>query len=122
MGQNTPVFDVEHLGATMGGDKALMQHFIMRFLDNARLYIEEIQTCVDGAGTPDGDPYGGTWSGGVHRLKGAARMVGAMRLAAACAQAELIEDDSNTRIDAVRSISGEYDALRTAVGTWLKGL
>jgi len=115
MGQIVPILDVDHLGAAMGGDQALMKHFIHRFLENALRYVKELQSRVEDGGELDDS----VWSGDVHRLKGAARTVGAMRLAAICAEAENMEVDSKACADVVRSLRREYDAVSAAVHAWL---
>jgi len=117
MGQNqiVPILDVDHLGAAMGGDEALMKHFILRFLENAGRYVDELQARVESSSGIEGK----VWSGDVHRLKGAARTVGAMRLAAVCVEAENMEVESKACADAVQCLSEEYDAIRAAVHAWL---
>lgn len=117
MGQSVPILDIDHLGAAIGGDKALMKHFILRFLENARRYVDELQSRAERGGDVDS----GGWSGDVHRLKGAARTVGAMRLAEVCVKAEAMEEDSAACSDVVRTLRLEYDAVSAAVHAWLNG-
>ena len=77
-----------------GGDRDLAREVIGIFLDNARDYLGALDGAADLA----------AWQGAAHKLKGAARGLGAWRLEELCRQAEAVGD-----------LEGERHALSTAI-------
>ncbi|SDD57825.1 Hpt domain-containing protein [Kordiimonas lacus] len=73
------VLDREHLKGYTGGDAYLARDVLKIFLDNAPLYLDALSSA-------EGDG----WRSSAHKLKGAARGIGAWRLARAAERAEML--------------------------------
>lgn len=73
----TIVLDADHLAAFTGGDEELRQSVLSVFRDNAPTYLTDLA---------ETDP--GNWKQVAHKLKGAARSIGAWQLACAAERAE----------------------------------
>lgn len=73
----TVVLDRAHLAGFTGGDPSFEKQVLGIFVDNAPGYLEILKAC-------DGD----NWKSSAHKLKGAARSIGAWRLARAAERAE----------------------------------
>ncbi len=79
------VFDRDHLKAFTSGDPFFEKQVLDIFVQNAPGYLVELsQASVD------------DWSALAHKLKGAARGIGAWRLARASERAELMENSMLT--------------------------
>ena len=80
------ILDEVHLGEFTGGDTALQAHVMQIFLDHAPGYLEIL--C---------EKDNENWRVDAHKLKGAARSIGAWRLAVSAERAEALgnpaEDD-----------------------------
>ncbi len=80
------VLDREHLKGYTGGDSYLARDVLNIFLENAPLYLDTLSAAA-----------GDGWRSSAHKLKGAARGIGAWRLARAAERAEMLgepgEDD-----------------------------
>lgn len=76
-GMAEPV-DREHLAGYTGGDKALEAELVAFFAENAVLYIKDL------AAAPDAE----AWRAAAHKLKGAARSIGAFLLGNEAEKAE----------------------------------
>lgn len=70
--------DREHLAGYSGGDAALEAELVAFFADNALLYIEELAVAGDAP----------AWRAAAHKLKGAARSIGALALGSEAEKAE----------------------------------
>ncbi len=77
VGSAAPVLDTSRLTAFSGGDQALAAEFMGLFLKNARAYIQDIERKADKPALL------------LHKLRGAAMTVGAMRLAGVCSGDEV---------------------------------
>lgn len=75
----TIVLDVSHLEEFTGGDRDLQAHVLAIFMDNAPSYLETL--C-----RPDNE----NWRADAHKLKGAARSIGAWWLAIEAERAEAL--------------------------------
>ncbi len=73
----TIVLDVSHLEEFTGGDRDLRAHVLTIFMDNAPSYLQIL--CR---------PGNENWRADAHKLKGAARSIGAWRLAVEAERAE----------------------------------
>lgn len=73
------VLDPHHLQEFTGGDAALQAHIMQIFLDNAPNYLRVLCS----AGNEN-------WRADAHKLKGAARSIGAWRLAVSAERAEAL--------------------------------
>lgn len=73
----TVIFDRAHLKAFTSGDPFFEKQVIDIFIGNAPLYLDELFSAPHEA-----------WAGLAHKLKGAARGIGAWRLARASERAE----------------------------------
>jgi len=82
----TVILDRHHLAGFTGGDTEFEKQVLGIFVDNAPGYLQHLRTC---------DP--GDWKSSAHKLKGAARSIGAWHLARAAERVEhmraLGEDD-----------------------------
>lgn len=70
--------DRAHLAGYSGGDEALEAELVAFFAENAVLYIEELAVACDGE----------AWRMAAHKLKGAARSIGALELGQEAENAE----------------------------------
>ena len=75
--------DREHLAGYSGGDEALEAELVAFFAENAVLYIEELAVSLDAE----------AWHAAAHKLKGAARTIGALDLGMEAEKAEKSCDD-----------------------------
>ena len=75
----TIVLDNEHLEEFTGGDRDLQAHVMTIFMSHAPSYLETL--CR---------PGNENWRADAHKLKGAARSIGAWRLAVAAERAEAL--------------------------------
>lgn len=73
----TVLLDDDHLSAFTGGDSSFQKQVLKVFLDNAPSYLEIL--C---------EPGNENWRTDAHKLKGAARSIGAWRLAREAERAE----------------------------------
>ncbi len=73
----TVLLDEKHLREFTGGDTGFQRQVLGIFLENAPLYLETL--CRDG---------NDNWRSDAHKLKGAARSIGAWRLAREAERAE----------------------------------
>ncbi len=73
----TVVLDDSHLNEFTGGDRDLQKQVLAIFLEHAPKYLETL--CASG---------NDTWRSDAHKLKGAARSIGAWRLACEAERAE----------------------------------
>lgn len=96
---DAPVLDRDHLARYTGGDSGLEAE-LFTLLD------AQIDACVSALAAARGVE---SWVQAAHTLKGAARGVGAMRLGAACAQAEESPMDEDA-LDVVRGAAEEARA------------
>ncbi len=99
----TIVLDEDHLNGYTGGDTYLARDVLVIFADNAPIYLEELKSC-------DSD----SWRAAAHKLKGAARGIGAWRLARAAERAEFLghpPSDSPKRDRAIDSLKSRLDEL-----------
>lgn len=74
----TSILDHNHLKDYTGGDRALIGLVLTTFLDNAPVYLDDLRRAMDS----------NSFRTRAHRLKGAARAIGAHALAAAALRAE----------------------------------
>lgn len=74
----TDPIDREHLAGYSGGDAALEAELVEFFAENAVLYIEELAAAGDAQ----------AWRMAAHKLKGAARSIGALDLGNEAEKAE----------------------------------
>jgi HPt (histidine-containing phosphotransfer) domain-containing protein len=75
------ILDMDHLQEYTGGDKEITAKALSIFCDNAPGYLELLKQA-------DGE----TWKSRAHKLKGAARSLGAWRVAKQGERAEFLED------------------------------
>lgn len=75
--RETP-FDRDHFTSYTGGDEVLANEVLDLFFENAPLYLADLRRAQGGD----------EWRAAAHRLKGAARSIGARPLAHAAAEAE----------------------------------
>ena len=75
----TVILDDNHLREFTGGDSALQAHVLRIFLDHAPFYLKTL--CL---------PNNDNWRADAHKLKGAARSIGAWRLAVEAERAEAL--------------------------------
>lgn len=75
----TVVLDAHHLQEFTDGDVALQAHVMQTFLDYAPSYLKVLCT-----------PGNENWRADAHKLKGAARSIGAWRLAISAERAEAL--------------------------------
>lgn len=75
----TVILDGNHLQEFTGGDSALQAHVLRIFLDHAPSYLKAL--C---------QPSNDNWRADAHKLKGAARSIGAWRLAVEAERAEAL--------------------------------
>ena len=94
----TVILDDTHLREFTGGDRALQGHVLTIFMDNAPSYLETL--CRRG---------NENWRTDAHKLKGAARSIGAWRLAVEAERAEALGYPSDD--DPRRNKSG-HELLR----------
>ncbi|MFC4349649.1 Hpt domain-containing protein [Kordiimonas lipolytica] len=73
------VLDRKHLVGYTGGDEYLARDVLKIFLENAPLYLDTLEA-AEGEG----------WRSSAHKLKGAARGIGAWRMARAAERAEMM--------------------------------
>lgn len=99
-----PPLDRSHLADYTGGDRELEREIIGLFLANLPSYLEAFER----AGEAE-------WRSAAHRLKGAARSIGARALAAAAAAAE--EADPEERPGLLSMLHDERRRLVDALGS-----
>lgn len=85
-----------------GGDRGLAREVIGVFLDNAGDYLAALDGASDLA----------AWKGAAHKLKGAARGLGAWRLEGLCKEAEAIGDLDGERHALSAAIAAAIDDIR----------
>lgn len=104
--------DRRHLAGYSGGDVALEAELVAYFADNAILYIDELAVAGDAA----------AWRAAAHKLKGAARSIGALPLGAEAEKAEKAcdellasgsEDKKQQQLDA---LTAQLERVRNAFG------
>lgn len=76
----TIVLDRAHLAGFTGGDPSFEKQVLGIFMENAPSYLDILREC-------DSD----NWKSSAHKLKGAARSIGAWRLARAAERAERMQ-------------------------------
>lgn len=102
--------DREHLVGYSGGDQALEAELVAFFAENAVLYIEELAVAVDA----------GAWRAAAHKLKGAARSIGALDLGMEAERAEkacenlLASGSDLARQQQLQALEAELERVRTA--------
>jgi len=96
--ESTPI-DWDYLAAATGGDKALEAEVLTLFLSQAAQYLEALAA----------DPAGESWAAHAHKLKGAARGIGAKSLAESAACAETAAPAART--DHLETLKGELTRL-----------
>lgn len=102
--------DREHLAGFSGGDKALEAELIVFFADNAVIYIEDLAAAADAA----------AWRAVSHKLKGAARSIGALDLGMEAERAEKVCDtilaagSESTRQQQLDALTTELERVRNA--------
>ena len=75
---STQAIDFEHLHVHSGGDASLERDVLRLFIDQARTMLRRLEDAGDAK----------SWTDAAHGLKGAARAIGALRIAALCERAE----------------------------------
>ncbi len=98
-GDTLMVLDREFLRGFTAGDPDLERHLINVFIDHAPSYLENLQLA-------DGE----NWQAAAHKLKGAARSVGAFQLAEAAEKAETIRQDDKRR-EALAGLENKLQVL-----------
>lgn len=99
----TIVLDEDHLHGYTGGDTYLANDVLVIFADNAPSYLQDLKAC-----TCD------NWRSAAHKLKGAARGIGAWRLARAAERAEFLGEppaDSPKRAKALETLDARLEEL-----------
>lgn len=97
------VLDEDHLNGYTGGDTYLARDVLVIFADNAPIYLEDLISCNSDS-----------WRATAHKLKGAARGIGAWRLARAAERAEFLGQppvDCPKREQALDTLKGRLDEL-----------
>lgn len=98
----TVVWDKAHLEAYTGGDVAVMRQVLGIFRDNAPAYLLDLAKTID------------HWSQTAHKLKGAARGIGAWNLAVAAERAEKMampHADSDIRRHVIMDLTQRLQTL-----------
>ena len=85
-----------------GGDRGLAREVIDIFLENAGDYLAALDGAADLA----------AWRGAAHKLKGAARGLGAWRLESLCMEAEATGDLAGDRQALATAIAAAIDDIR----------
>lgn len=102
--------DREHLAGYSGGDEALEAELVAFFAENALLYIEELAVSGDAE----------AWHAAAHKLKGAARTIGALDLGMVAEKAEKACDDllgpgsESARQRQLDELKAELERVRSA--------
>lgn len=99
-----PPFDRAYFASYTGGDDVLANEVLDLFFDNAPSYLDAL---TKAEGSDD-------WRAAAHRLKGAARSIGARPLARAAAEAETAPRPDQAA--AVERVRAELDRLRAHLG------
>ena len=97
----TVIVDANHLREFTGGDSALQAHVLGIFLDHAPSYLKAL--CRRG---------NENWRADAHKLKGAARSIGAWRLAVEAERAEALgypAQDDPRRSKCVHELLGRLE-------------
>ena len=103
--------DFDHLNLYVGGDVALTREIFSLFTHQTEMW---------GRGL-DRDADDEVWASVTHSLKGSARAVGAMNLAALCEGAEQLVGDNRrmgARDVAVQNIEFAIDQVRAEIQRW----
>ena len=96
------VIDRAFLAGFTGGDAELEKDLISFFVDNARTYIDDL------AASASGEP----WRATSHKLKGAARSVGAIDVAALALQSETLDaSDDEKRAQMVAALKDAVEKV-----------
>lgn len=103
MSEQAAPLDWAYLAGATGGDTALEAEVLALFLSQAAQYIEALAAHID-----DDD-----WPAHAHKLKGAARSIGARPLAEAAAGSE--QAAKNERGERLASLRGEFERLEKIV-------
>jgi len=103
MTDKLPILDWTHLHAATGEDTALEREILDMFLAQATSYLEDL------ASSDNDNEYQAL----AHKLKGAARGIGAVRLARCVEQAEAAGLTGRERF--LESVRGECDRLRRTI-------
>lgn len=104
--------DREHLAGYSGGDEALEAELVTFFAENAVLYIEELAAAGDAQ----------AWRAAAHKLKGAARSIGALELGMEAEKAERACDDmlaagsEEAKRQQLNALTSELERVRGAYG------
>lgn len=101
-----PPIDLDHLAQYTAGDAALEAEILGMFLPSAAGYIEQMQSAGVGAG----------WADAAHGLKGVARGVGALEIAALAETAETVDaGDRKERERQVEQLNVALDRARAFI-------
>jgi HPt (histidine-containing phosphotransfer) domain-containing protein len=102
--------DLEHLNRYTGGDRGLNAEILKLFEDQCAATLAQLEELAkdDGVG-------GKIWHQLTHTLKGAARGVGAFRLADIAAEAEKIPADRTAAIEVLHRLKGTSSAVHVFV-------
>ncbi len=104
MSNDDAALDRDHLDAYTDGDKSLQREVLSLFAEQAPRYIASLARALD-----DDE----AWRRTAHRLKGAARAVGARRLADGAAAAEVAPPTD--RQDRLRALETEWRRVEDAI-------
>ncbi|MFC3051257.1 Hpt domain-containing protein [Kordiimonas pumila] len=99
----TIILDISHLASFTGGDEELVNAVLDTFCNNAPKYLVALIEA------PASD-----WKASAHKLKGAARSIGAWRLAAEAERAEHMvvpADDNPKRAVVLKELAKRLEAL-----------
>ncbi|NVJ69526.1 MAG: Hpt domain-containing protein [Alphaproteobacteria bacterium] len=101
------VLDVAHLDGYTGGDTELAREVLKIFIDNAPSYLADL-----------GDADCQSWRSSAHKLKGAARGIGAWRLARAAERAEFLGEpaaNDDRRVAILKEMSARLEQLKERI-------
>lgn len=101
---DSDLIDWDHLAGFAGGDRTFACEMIALFLENAGPYVDELEARKTYEG----------WKESAHKIKGAARSIGAGQVDAAAVRAEDLgpEEWAESGAEACREIRYELDRLR----------
>jgi HPt (histidine-containing phosphotransfer) domain-containing protein len=106
--------DLAHLARYTGGDEALNAEILRLFDMQASELVAQLHTILDARDAK-------SWKQITHTLKGAARGIGAFRLADAAAFAEPIDpNDAANAAPALATLSANADEVRGFIRQYLK--